>query len=238
VPITPLYLPRGVKTLIVFGGSFDPPHVWHITAPDAVREQLFGARGHVLYIPAGRSPHKKSGPVADATHRLTMLLLALEGARHASVWSDEIDRSEEDPERPSFTIDTLRRLRRVVPARVSLRLLIGMDQAHAFHRWRSPRSIVRIAEPLVMARPPLISAADLVNGLDASFWSAAERSAWCSRLAPNPLGDPNSTSVRRAIPTAPKNSRSWRAHPVLRQVPAPVARYIVACGLYGHRQGA
>ena len=232
-PITPLKLPRGVRHLLVFGGSFDPPHLEHFAAPLTVKNLLYGDRGYVLHVPAARSPLKIQGPNAGDEHRLAMLRLGGEGREHLfGVWTDELDRAREG--KPSYTIDTLRRLRRIVPATVELRLLIGMDQATQFHRWKAPRAIIRLAQPLVMARPPLLSAFDLASELDqAGFWTRAEVAAWCCRLAPNLAGPDSSTSVRRALASAPANPARWKNMDGLKHLSSGVARYIVAHHLYG-----
>jgi hypothetical protein len=134
-------------------------------------------------------------------------------------------------------IDTLRRLRSIVPRRVKLRLLIGSDQVRSFHRWKDPRAVIRLAEPLILARAPETTAGRVASALDHAFWTRAERRAWCSRLAPNfPLKE-SSTEIRDAIPGAPRDARRWDRIPALRGVITPVAKYIVAHNLYGFRKG-
>lgn len=241
-PITPLRIPRGVKTIVVFGGSFDPPHFYHTVGPLSVMGRLFGASGWLLYVPAARSPHKDAGPRASDEHRLAMLKRALDVPAKRSIWTDEIDRAAWARARgvrapASFTIDTLRRLRRIVPARVTLRLLIGSDQAAAFHRWKDARKIIEIAEPIVMVREPVVMACSLYSSLDADFWTREEKAAWCRRLAPNYPLDAASTSVREAIPGAPKDPQKWDAKRRLDGIVTSVAAYIIEHNLYGFRPG-
>jgi len=240
-PITPLSIPAKVRTLIVYGGSFDPPHFYHTIGPLSIVGRLFGPQGWVLYVPAARSPHKPDGPHAGDEHRLAMLRLALDVPGPRSIWTDELDRARWRRERglgtPSYTIDTLRRLRRIIPSRVSLRLLIGSDQVGAFHRWKDPREIIRLAEPIVMVREPVVSACSVYSALDKDFWSRDELRAWCTRLAPNFPMDPSSTSVRDAIPKAPKDPDRWEDRPPLNEIVTPVARYIIEHNLYGFRAG-
>ena len=167
-----------MRTVVLFGGSFDPPHRAHAALPDAVRAALPDAEcAWLLYIPAARSPHKQRGPVASDDQRLEMLRLAIKDVAHAAVWTDEVDRATSGT--PSFTIDTVRRARAWLDAsggtRVTLRLLIGADQAAKFHTWREPRRIIDIAEPLVMLRRPSESADELRAAMAApSLWSAGE----------------------------------------------------------------
>jgi nicotinate-nucleotide adenylyltransferase len=222
-----LEFPRRVRTVLLFGGSFDPPHHAHIAGPTTVARRLYGDSAVVLFIPAARSPHKPGGPAAADEHRVAMLRLA--GAEH--VWTGELDAGRGRAGRPSYTIGTVRRLRRDLPERIALRLLIGADQAAAFHRWKDPRAIIRLADPLVMARVPVTTADDLYRALDARFWTTAEKRAWCARLAPNPLADDASTQTRRAVPRAPGTLAGWERE--LPQVPPAVARYIMGHRLYG-----
>ena len=64
------------KRLIVYGGSFDPPHRAHVRLPRSVRKRL-GAEA-LIYVPAGAPPHKPTGGLTAAHHRVAMLTLALE----------------------------------------------------------------------------------------------------------------------------------------------------------------
>ncbi len=216
-PITPLDLPKGTQTVVVFGGTFDPPHRYHIEGPRrAVRASIAHAGTLILFIPAAQSPHKATGPIASAVDRMRMLELALRGRKDALIWRDEIDRSEQARARghrePSYTVHTLRRLRQILPRNVRLRLLIGADQAAKFHAWKRPREIMRLAEPLVMLRPPIDTPAKLQAALRAArkgirkpsnsnrrVWTERDIAVWLSRVARVQVAPPSSTSVRNAL---------------------------------------
>ncbi|MEM8738793.1 MAG: hypothetical protein AAGG38_10005 [Planctomycetota bacterium] len=60
---------------LLFGGSFDPPHLAHRHLPQFVAHAL--AADAVFYLPAGRAPHKLGQRQTDPRHRLAMLRLAL-----------------------------------------------------------------------------------------------------------------------------------------------------------------
>lgn len=232
-PITPLKLPAAVRTLLVFGGSFDPPHFYHTLVPLSIVNRLYGPGGWLLYIPAAKSPLKAAGPVAPDEHRLAMLKLALDLPGPRSIWTDELDRAAHDPARPSYTIDTLRRLRKIIRPSIKLRLLIGADQAALFHRWKDYRAILRLAEPIVMARDPITTVAHLYQSLDPAIWSREERAAWCTRMAPNFPMPAASTALRAAIAAAPANPAEWAHHPPLDELNDRVANYIIEHQLYG-----
>lgn len=233
VPITPVPIPAGVKTVVVFGGSFDPPHFYHTLAPLALTNRLFGESGWLLYVPAAKSPLKAHGPIASDAQRVAMLKLALDIPGRRSIWTEELDRAKRKTGAPSFTIDTLRRLKKVLPRGVKLRLLIGSDQAADFHKWKDCRKIIEIAEPLVMARERVETVNQLYHALDSDFWTRPERAAWCRRMAPNFPMPASSTSVRDLIPGAPKRAAAWAEIEGLSSVITPVAAYIIKHRLYG-----
>lgn len=244
-PTTPIPIPlpqlAGARTLMLVGGTFDPPHVGHTRVPAALRAAAFpdgpcGAPTWLIYVPAVRSPLKPTGPSASDADRVAMLRLALESLPMACVWTDEIDRAatHDGPTptptpTPSFTIDTLRRARAWLDhhaPQVVLRLVIGADQAAQFHRWREPREIIQLASPLVMGRRGVATPEQILRSLLASdFWTHDEIDQWRSRI--HGLRDEgielSATQVREAI-------ASGRDVPDLIQ--PQVLAYIRSRGLY------
>jgi nicotinate-nucleotide adenylyltransferase len=137
---------------LIFGGTFDPPHLAHAVLPSAAAQLL--RCGRILYVPAAINPLKQATPPTHPHHRLAMLALALRHVRGAEICTIELDRERAHPGEPSYTIDTLRALRQGLPRDASMRLLIGADQALEFHRWKDWQAIVALAPPAVMLREP------------------------------------------------------------------------------------
>ncbi|MCC6322790.1 MAG: nicotinate-nicotinamide nucleotide adenylyltransferase [Phycisphaerales bacterium] len=240
IPITPIQLPRGLRGIVVFGGSFDPPHLWHTHIASAARRRAFGTGsgrdgGAIVFVPTFRSPFKSRGPSASDADRIAMLRLATRRLTGAVVWTDEIDRAAAtaSPE-SSYTIDTLVRLRRLLRRQspgmpITLRLLIGSDQAASFHRWREARRVLRIAEPLVALRPPHHTRDDLRRELERTgAWSEPQIAAWLSRIVPTGIRGHSSTAVRAGMSARPRAGSSSRAN----IVSTPVRNYIAKNGLY------
>jgi len=182
---------HGYKRILLFGGSFDPPHRAHVHLPQqaarAIRADL------IAYIPAGRAPHKLDQQQTDPRHRLAMLRLALAddpGPIPTTILTDEIDRG---PDAPSYTVDTLESLAQRVDRGATLRLLIGADQLRIFDQWRQPGRIIELAEPLVMVRPP-DTRSSLLEDLPAD-----EHGAWADRLIEIDAMDVSSTAVRERV---------------------------------------
>ena len=199
--------------IIVYGGSFDPPHVGHVKLP-ALALEAVGADA-VVYVPTGRQPLKVQGTHASATHRLAMLKLALQSADHAIILDREIDR---DPDVPSYTVDTLEALRDRLGSAVTMRLLVGSDQLRLFNQWRRWQRIIELAEPLVMVRSP-DTCASLLASLPEHFCAAD----WRTRLVDLPTVDVSSSQVRQ---------RLAQGRSIDGLVAPRVGQYILEHGLY------
>lgn len=169
----------------------------------------------VIYIPAGRPPHK-TRRVTDASHRLAMLRLALAGHENAEIDTIELDRAG-----PSFTVDTLATLRDRFGPTQPLRLLIGADMAAIFYQWREPERIIKLAEPVVMMREPY-DADDVLATLPEEV-----RAAWSPRLLNLPTIDVASTELRRRL-----EAEEYDAPVVTRMLDPRVIGYIRANHLY------
>lgn len=200
-------IPPGARRAILFGGSFDPVHRGHVALPARVREHV-GA-DLVVYIPAARSPFKRSSPTASGDERVEMLRLALEPEPALSgrwtVCDAELRRSRDAPTEPSYTVETLESLAADGPlAGLERRLLIGADQAASFHRWKSASRIVELAEPVVMLRTPAEDAEPLIAEL-AEHWPASEVARWRERIVPTPTIDVSATQVRDRLARDPRD---------------------------------
>ncbi len=126
---------------LLYGGTFDPPHIAHVTLPHEAMNALSFDR--VLYIPAHQSPLKDE-PQTSAAHRLQMLTLALQDSPWAEISTIELDRGG-----TSYTIDTIEALQHPDE---EIRLLVGADQWAQIREWKRWEDIIRIANPIVLPR--------------------------------------------------------------------------------------
>ena len=94
----------------------------------------------IIWIPTG-APGYRNAPIASATHRLTMLKLAVGSEPRFT-----IDERELAPEATGYTVDTLRALRRELGPDAELYLLMGSDQYAKFGDWREPAEVARLAQ--------------------------------------------------------------------------------------------
>ena len=100
----------------------------------------------VLFIPAAVSPLKGGNDLAPAVDRWEMLRLALRGNRLFGASDVELRRGG-----VSYTVDTLRELKRRTNAR--LFWILGADAAQLLPRWKSIEEVRRLASFIVLPRP-------------------------------------------------------------------------------------
>jgi nicotinate-nucleotide adenylyltransferase len=129
-------------SLGIFGGTFDPIHIAHLAVAEAARDAL--GLDQVLFIPAGRPPHKSGRPITPAEHRLTMVELAIAGNGAFATSRIEIDR-----EGPSYTVDTLEAF---AAETADLTLILSAEAFLELPTWREPRRVLDLARLAVAPR--------------------------------------------------------------------------------------
>jgi nicotinate-nucleotide adenylyltransferase len=203
--------PGQPRRIGVLGGTFDPVHSAHLYVANALRAALDLER--VVWVPAGRPPHKTGQIVSSDRDRLAMLEVALAGSAVDQIDTIDIERSG-----PSYTADTLEILaRRFAPAR--LVFLMGEDSLRDLPTWHDPERLLRAAELAVAARP----------GADADLESVA-------RQVPTVLGRVYLVPTEEiAISSSGIRRRVRENQSIHGLVPAAVEAYIQDHGLYTQR---
>jgi len=136
-----------------FGGSFDPPHLGHLGIGHAAAEAF--ALNRILFAPTGRQPLKANGASASFDDRLTMVSLLCElqpASLRLRFESSSVDAPHADGS-PNYTVDALAKLRGRCSTDDSLFVLVGADAFLDLRRWRSPDSLLQLAEWIVVSRP-------------------------------------------------------------------------------------
>jgi nicotinate-nucleotide adenylyltransferase len=192
----------------VYGGTFDPPHVGHLIAAAELRHVLKLDR--LLFVPAGRPPHKEHGGVGRDADRVAMVRLAIAGNPAFEVSSVDLDGGG-----PSFTADLLARLREEL-APAELVFLMGGDSLRDLPGWHGPGRIAELAELGVATRPG-------VEVDVAAVERAVPQTRGRIRVVEVPAIGVSSSDIRRRVAAD---------QPIAYQVPAAVERYIRDHGLY------
>lgn len=137
------------KPVIIYGGSFDPPHKGHLALAAAALRQLKPSA--LYFVPGFRTPFKDSRPVPFAG-RKAMLEAALAASGLAGRPEIKISSYEARLGRVVYTYETLEYFRRLHPG-APLYFLMGSDCLAGFKGWKRWRSILKNAGLLAGLRP-------------------------------------------------------------------------------------
>lgn len=179
------------KRKVFFGGTFDPVHNGHLIVARAIAETLGLER--ITLVPAARSPHK-DGAHATGAERLAMLALATEGESVFAIADLEIHRTG-----PSYTVDTIRQLRKAYGAKARLAWVIGADMLEDLPKWHQVRDLMELTDLIVAVRPPWHTRLDQVfAGLEAAFGRQRVNKLRRS-VIPTPTVEISSTDIRDRV---------------------------------------
>ena len=174
----------------IYGGTFDPPHIGHVTAARAAMEVL--GLDKLVLVPDAQPPHKalpEGGAAPRQRYDMAVLATAALGKR-AEVSDMELRRSG-----VSYTADTLAALREQYPDD-TLYLLMGSDMFLSLHNWRRPEAIMAMAHIAPFSRE-----AEDESAAFAAQSARLEREFGAQvTVVPNPqVVDISSTEVRAAL---------------------------------------
>jgi nicotinate-nucleotide adenylyltransferase len=196
----------------ILGGTFDPVHYAHL----AIAEEVYCVLGlrRVLFVPAGQPPHKAGEQITPVEHRVAMLGLAIAANPHFALSLVDVQRAG-----PSYTVDTLRLLRREWGPDARFYFLIGGDSLRDLPTWRDPAGLLSQATIVALTRPgyPEIGAARTAL---AAYLPGSERHVL---VVESPQMDLSATQLRQRVAVG---------RPIRYQTPDEVADYIRQHRLY------
>jgi nicotinate-nucleotide adenylyltransferase len=206
-------LAGGGPRIGVLGGTFDPPHIAHLLIAQEARARL--GLDVVLFVPASAPPHKRGHAISPIDDRAAMVLHAIADAPGFA-----LSRVDADRPGPSYTVDTLRRLRDEYGAQATLDLLIGGDMLLDLPTWHDAPGVVAGADHIVAAhRPGYAEGAARLHHLHAALPDLAAKLV----LLPVIQTEVSASEIRERVASS---------LPVRYLVPDGVITYIEEHGLY------
>jgi nicotinate-nucleotide adenylyltransferase len=131
--------------LAIFGGTFDPIHKAHLRVATEAADALDLER--VLFVTAGNPPHKLAGATTDFEHRHRMVELA------CAADGRFVPSRLESGAGKSYSIDTIGKVRSMLPDGSHLFFLIGADAFADIATWHRSSEVIENVEFIVVSRP-------------------------------------------------------------------------------------
>lgn len=160
----------------IFGGSFNPVHIGHLMVASYLTQWKVVDTVWLTLSP--QNPLKDANSLIPDLKRLEMLRIACKNVKNVEICDIELSMP-----RPSYTIDTLKFLRKKYPNK-QFKLIIGSDNWNAFDHWKNGDEILEDFGVIVYPRPGFEIKNKYVDGMD---------------YVHSPAVDISSTFVRQAI---------------------------------------
>lgn len=188
------------RCIALLGGSFDPVHKGHVALADYFIALL--QPDELRVIPAG-NPWQKHGLQASAQDRMAMVRSAFSTQKVAV----NIDQQEILRDSATYTIDTLRAVRKELGPDVSVVFLMGADQLQHLNTWQEWQQMFDYAHICAASRPGFaMDAAHVPADVAQEFARRAgspeqirNTAQGLAYLAPNLAVDISATAIRAAL---------------------------------------
>ena len=173
-----------INRLGIMGGTFNPIHLGHLMIAEEARQTFHLDK--VLFVPSYITPNKNVNG-ATAEQRLAMTRLATADNPLFTVSDMEMRRKGN-----SYTVDTLRFLKKLYGPSYILYFISGTDTIHDLHNWKEPEEILKLCQFVGATRP---DGSEQIDSIIASFGELGKRIL----KLPVPTMEISSTELRRRI---------------------------------------
>jgi nicotinate-nucleotide adenylyltransferase len=130
----------------IMGGTFDPIHHGHLVAASEVADRF--SLDEVVFVPTGHPWQKEDVTVSPAEDRYLMTVIATASNPRFRVSRVDIDRDG-----PTYTVDTLRDLRKEYDADAELFFITGADALSRILSWKEYGDLFLLAHFIGVTRP-------------------------------------------------------------------------------------
>ena len=128
----------------IMGGTFDPIHYAHLATAEFIKDKY--ELDKILFIPSGNPPHKPKD-ITNKYDRYNMVLLATKSNKDFLVSDVEVNK-----EIRSFTIDTLRQLKKMYK-NIEIYFITGADAICDIEQWKDVEENFKLATFIAATRP-------------------------------------------------------------------------------------
>jgi len=128
----------------IYPGSFNPVHVGHLAIANYLAE--YEGFDQIWFLITPQNPLKKKDELLDQNFRLELLEKSIRGYDKFQISTIEWDLPQ-----PSYTVNTLQKLRVTYP-NDTFELIIGSDHWSTFHRWKDYQLILKNFQTLIYPR--------------------------------------------------------------------------------------
>lgn len=132
------------QAIAFLGGTFDPIHLGHLRPALEIGEAI--SLKQLFFMPNHIAPHKSSSH-CNPKQRCEMVELALHNQTRMDIDTRELNRHK-----PSYTIDTLKELKKEYP-HTPICFIMGMDSLISFDTWFHWQEILSYCHLIISHRP-------------------------------------------------------------------------------------
>ncbi|MEE4241532.1 MAG: nicotinate-nucleotide adenylyltransferase [Desulfopila sp.] len=135
-----------MRSIGLFGGTFDPIHSGHLHLAQRAMEVCH--LDEVVFVPSASPPHKPQEKITSFHHRVAMLKLALQNTSQYRI--SEIEASISPP---TYTIDMFSNLLATAQADTEYFFILGLDAFLDIPSWKEYKKVIRTVHFIVSSRP-------------------------------------------------------------------------------------
>ncbi len=206
-----------MKSVALFGGTFNPIHYGHLAIAEEVRTKF--NLDKVIFVPTYLPPHKEPETLVDAKQRLIMTNLATVSNPCFEVSMFEVHKGGK-----SYTIDTVKHFRQLFGDKVQLYFIVGADMLMEISTWKNIEELLKLCRFIAVPRPGYD-----IQKIFNQYFLASENYSVANELLDNILIediamlDISATNIRRRV-------KEWKSIKYL--LPEPVEQFIHNHQLY------
>ncbi len=206
-----------MKSVALFGGTFNPIHFGHLSIAEEVRTKY--NLDKVIFVPTCVPPHKDPADLADSRQRSVMAHLATVSNPCFEVSTFEVDKGGK-----SFTIDTVKHFDQLFGGKVAIYFIVGADMLMEISTWKNIEELLKLCRFIAVPRPGYD-----IQKIFNQYFLASDNYSIASELLENisieniAMLDISATNIRRRV-------KEWKSIKYL--VPEPVEQFIHHQQLY------